>query len=456
MYQIDFGMTNYVSDENIAFYEQQLKTLNPNLPQNKSEYVELKTSLEQAKLIKQYGDHSTWQGHMIDEKLYPLMYQINSYEYGLEEFSSEQITQVKEQYDTIIQNLQKNDWMAFAIEERDNIEKELVQTKDELDKAKANKADTKAIEALEEQRKTLEISKQVANWRIDKKINYEESYFNHALNIYESGMTAIRNYEKENGNKEYAEKLMYYQSLQDVNIAKYDIEHQTTSAEATDGRGILLNVFSEFQIFIIIATVLIAGPIISEEFSKGTIKLLLIKPYKRMTILTAKLITCILVLFFVMISIVLMQLIVGGIVTGFEQYQTPAVVYDYNSHQVCELSIPHYLFLVGLAKLPIFFLLMVLAFAISTILNNTALSVAIPLLGYMGSGMINLIATHLKAVPFQFWITLNWDLSQYLFGKLPEFEYIHFSFSLIIILVYFTMMIIPTYLVFQKKNIKNI
>ena len=73
---------------------------------------------------------------------------------------------------------------------------------------------------------------------------------------------------------------------------------------------------------------MISGSIVSDEFSKGTIKLLLVRPYNRLKILSAKFITCLCMLICFIIFISVCQLLVGGIVQGFNCLNVPAVVYN--------------------------------------------------------------------------------------------------------------------------------
>ena len=56
----------------------------------------------------------------------------------------------------------------------------------------------------------------------------------------------------------------------------------------------------------------------------------------------------------------------------------------------------------------------------------------------------------------KYFVTLNWDFTEYLFGGMPQFKYINFNFSVIICAIYFLIMVITSFLVFKKKNIKNI
>ena len=118
----------------------------------------------------------------------------------------------------------------------------------------------------------------------------------------------------------------------------------------------LVNFFSHYEIFIVIIIVMIAGTIVSEEFNKGTIKLLLVRPYKRATILTSKFITCLIMVAIIIISIMLMQFIVGGIIFGFDSFGTPTIEYDFNAHEIQEMNIASYMLIQTIGKLPIYVL----------------------------------------------------------------------------------------------------
>ena len=101
-------------------------------------------------------------------------------------------------------------------------------------------------------------------------------------------------------------------------------------------------------------------------------------------------------------------------------------------------------------------LLSTLAFALSTIFTNSALAITIALLGYMAPSIINMLVIQYKVTFMQYFETMNWDLSGYLFGNLPAMEGMTMGMSIITCLIYFLIMIIPTFIIFKKKNIKNI
>ena len=186
------------------------------------------------------------------------------------------------------------------------------------------------------------------------------------------------------------------------------------------------------------------------------IKLLLVRPYSRIKILAAKFITVMITVIFTMIITVVLQFIVGGIFFGFDSISIPAVVYNYTTGKIMEMSIAKYILIIGLGKLPIYILMATLAFALSTLFNNTAVAITITLMGYMASSIINQIASYYEVKWLKFFVTPNWDFTQFLYGKHPLMKGLNVPFSIAICLLYFIIMLIPTILVFKKRNIKNI
>ena len=218
----------------------------------------------------------------------------------------------------------------------------------------------------------------------------------------------------------------------------------------------LIDVFYNYEIIILVVIIMCAGVMISEEFNKGTIKLLLVRPYKRTTILVAKFITCLIMIAIAILFVICIQFIVGGCVFGWDSLKLPVIQYNFNTEQVIKLGIIPYLLQITVARLPIYILLVTLSFAISTICNNSPLAIALPLLGYMASSTINMVAQAYHWDWIKYFVTPNWDLTQYLNGGLPEFEGLTAGFSIAICAVYFIIMMVPTFEVFKRKNIKNI
>ena len=159
---------------------------------------------------------------------------------------------------------------------------------------------------------------------------------------------------------------------------------------------------------------------------------------------------------FVVLIMGIMQLFVGGVIFGFDSLSAPVVEYNFNTNSLQEINVLVYFLIQFLAQLPMFILLATLAFALGTIFANSALAITISLLGYIAANIINQLAMSYNIKFLEYFVTMNWDLSQYLFGNLPNMEGMTMSFSIITCIVYFLIMVIPTLIIFKKKNIKNI
>ena len=438
-------------DEQIVYMEAELKELNPLDENDKSQYIDYKSSLETYKLMKKYGVNS-WQFSIVQTKINPYLRDLATYDTMLKK-DEVAYKETLNDYNELISRLDKEDWQSFARDDLEEANKQI----EEQNKIKESAETEKQVAEADKMIKYLEVQKQTLEWRLDKNISYESSYYNGLISQYYNASISVIDYEMSKSESDITlMKQDYYDNLERANKAKYDIENGTRTQDESNARGMLANFFSEYEIFIVIIIVMIAGTIVSEEFNKGTVKLLLIRPYKRTTILTSKFITCLIMLAIIIISIMLMQFIVGGVVFGFDSFSTPVIEYDFNSSSIQEMSIASYMLIQTIGKLPIYILLMTLAFALSTLFNNSAVAITLTLLGYMGSSMINMIGIQLGLDWIKYFVTPNWDLTQHFFGAIPMYEGTSLEFAMVINAIYFVIMLIPTYIVFKKRNIKNI
>lgn len=448
IYKLDFENSYYdYIEEEISFYGEQLKTLDPE--KDKDMYAQYKTELEVYQLVKK-SDEKSWQAKIIQSEMRSCISNINYFTY--QEKSDSGLKIAKAKYNEYIKRLDTDDWRYFA-------EEEVKEKNTEIDELKAMQEKTTnklEIKELQSQIRGYEISRQIATWRLEKDIPYGNDYKNNCLNSYMVAMEDIRSYDFGETEKNYDSKKQYYKAQETAAINKYDIENETTVGDTSSAKGILLSTFDEYEIFLIVMFMMTAGVIVSEEFSKGTIKLLLIKPYKRSTILASKFITSIIVAIIVILLVLLMQFVVGGLIQGFDSFKNPTIIYDHTINNVKQINTIQYLAMQALGKAPMYILLMTLAFAFSTIFTNSALAITISLLGYMGSSVINMLALNLKLNWIKYFVTPNWNLTEYFWGGIPTFEGITLPFSIAIIVIYMVIMLVPTFIIFQKKNIKNI
>ena len=445
------SMNSYEYSENyIQYTKEELARLDPNKLSDTKMYIDLKTQVEIFDMMQRY-EKDAWQREILGEKISTYVSEKNTYLYG-EDKNQEKVQEMEGKINKILEKLDQDDWKYFAQEELEQAEASLKN----LEEQRENTQDKQELQSLESAIENAKIDQQVAKYKMDKEIKYGDDYRNDALRRYQSeakNVVAIEGAEQE---LKYSEKQEYNSSLENREINKYIIENNVDINKSNDLRGILKNFFSEYGLFVIVMIVMIAGTIVSEEFNKGTIKLLLVKPYGRKKILLSKFITVFIMILFSIAVIVVMELLVGGIIFGLDSLSVPILEYNFETQSLDSIHIFTYLGIQIITQLPKLVLLATLAFSCSTLFTNSALAIAIPLLGYMSADVINMLVIQYKVQFMKFFVSMNWDFENYLFGNLPKMEGMTMGFSVVICILYFIAMVIPTFIAFKKKNIKNI
>lgn len=434
------------SDGYIQYLDEELSNLDPNKPSDINKYVETKSQKDVATLAKDYKETS-WQAEVIGTVISPIIEEMNNYEYI--DKNNEALTASKTKYDEMLIALKNEDWKYFANKELENINTQI----EDLNTLIAQDSEN---EDLKTQLKSLELQKEVVNLRLDKNINYgSDNYKSIAVQNYRMYMgNYIQSSQGKNLTDEEKSEINGY--LEKANLYKYDLYNDTEYQNTATANYTFQNSIGTYIAIIVMVVVIVAGVSISEEFNKGTVKLLLVRPYSRTKILISKLIAVFITMLITTATILLLQFIIGGIVYGFGTYMMNVVQFDFTNNSIVTLNIFAYLGLIFVCKLPIFILIGTLAFALSTLFLNSPLAVALPILGYMGSDVINMIAISYKWDWVKYFVTPNWDLRQYLFGGTPMFSGISIEFSITICAIYFVIMLVASIVSFKKRNIKNV
>lgn len=452
IYKFFYYTGNYeeYSDTYIQYNKEEIAKLDPNKPSDTKMYIDLKTTLDIYDMKQKYEANS-WQRSVLSEQVGSQISERNTYLYG-ENKDSQKVAKIEEEINQTLTKLDQGDWRYFA---KNDLEEAKIKLKN-LEEQKAKTEDKQELQSLEIGIQNAKVDEEVAQIRMDKDISYGNDFRNKALNTYQSEAKNVINRENNTQELDYAGKQDKNNSIEKREISRYIIENNVDINKSNDVRGILKNLFNEYGLFIIVMIVMIAGTIVSEEFNKGTIKLLLVKPYDRRKILLAKFITVLIMILFSIAVVVIMELIVGGIIFGWNSLSIPILQYNFDTQNLENIHIFTYLGIEILTQLPKLILLATLAFSCSTLFTNSAVAIAIPLLGYMSADMINMLVIQYKVEFMKFFVSLNWDFKEYLFGKLPTMEGLTLGFSIIICSLYFVAMLIPTFIAFKKKNIKNI
>lgn len=252
------------------------------------------------------------------------------------------------------------------------------------------------------------------------------------------------------------------QQKANAEIAKYAIENKITQDifyhNKVDARNSFIRTFENFNLIIVIIAIYISCIIVTEEVNKRTIKNLLTKPHKRVTILMSKVFACVITVVIAMLFIIIAQYIVGGIIFGFDSYRLEFIGYDYNNEQIINMNLFSYILLVGLSKLPMYIIIILFCIFMGVTNNNMAMTMILTLIIFIIFSTV--IAEWSKVETFstvtRFFITNNWDFSTYLFGQLSDIEGVKLSSSIVIYLIYMLILLNTVIHKFNKKEINSI
>ena len=427
-YLIGHEQVNYVSTE--RYYNSDTGSV-----------AENKTNQEMNELSKKYND-KTWQYYVMDY-VYTI---ISNYNYAKEgNYLDENI---ENEYNTIKKTLNNDDWKYFVNVNTKSLKNELKDYEENLKSATSDKA-KKDIEA---EIYRINVAIEMNEYRLKENVKYGNDYINNAIDEVISLASQVKTYETTTNEET---KTQLEQSVKSYYKSRYILENKEDINNEQDLRFIMTNFYGEYMFLILVFGVMIAGAIVSEEYNKGTIKSLLITPYKRSTILLSKFITVIIFTILFIIISYLMQIIIGGLFLGFGSLSNHVVEYNLASKSLEVMSLSKYVLLYSIANLPQIILLVTLAFAVSTIVGNTAFAIVITFAGVIGSSIINMFASAYKIEILKYFVTTNWDFNYYLFGGTSPYK-TSLTHAIIVCIIYFLIMLITSFIVFNKKNIKNI
>ena len=350
---------------------------------------------------------------------------------------SDKLTTLENEYNTTLELIKKGDWKYFVNSNLTKYQKELSQTKDSNEK--------KRFEALID----------LEEYRLANNVIYDESnYLHNALEDIKINLTEYLNLKNKSSLTSEEEKRYAYLQEQ-IAQDKYILDNKVDILNNTNLKSVFANFASEFGLFILIYIILIFGPIVSEEYNKGTIKYLLIKPYRRSTILLSKLLTGLLFIPFIILLMLALEFLIGGLILGFSSINIPVLIYDSAKNILVVYPILKYTILSLLSILPMYLILGILAFTLSTITASTSAAITITFLFYLLGNVISNLALVYKFKIFKFFVSLHWDFS-YLIAHTSNPYHFSINFSLVILGLYIIVMLCLAFLYFRKKDVKNI
>ncbi|MEQ3339090.1 ABC transporter permease subunit [Clostridium butyricum] len=277
-----------------------------------------------------------------------------------------------------------------------------------------------------------------------------------AFNVDFSRNTLANSYD------EYVENYKKANTLRVEKIKElwYGLENNIPDLGAVkDARSIVDSTYEIYIIFAVVMIIIIGGGIVAGEYSTGSIRLLMIRPVARWKVLLAKLLAVLIVGFGIVVLGVTILIISSGAVFGFETLKVPVlqtingtlVQIDYIKYMLPQL-------LLSTASL---LFIGSLVFMISTLARNMALAVAIGMLLYIGAAPLSEILISLK----QIWLIdtlipyINGSYLKLVPNLLTSLREsgmdLNYTLGAKQLIVASIIMLIITFVIFMKKDIKN-
>ena len=449
----DDGNYKYLALDNLEIEQkeltEELAKYNKDDEKEVTMYITIKTKLDILELKQKYSQNS-WQYKKINTYLYDIIYQINNYKYI--EIDEEKLKTLQKEYQVIIDKLDNNDYKYFLNNE---IEAK-TEIKRELNDNYSNETDEKIKQELSVQIADNNFELKILEYRLNNDIKEDTSYLNNALESYKENYKTTKYYYELGDNKTYQEKLAYQETLSSTKVSQYIVENRQNISKQNNLNYQLRTIVSDYELFLVMLILIVCSTIICDEFKDGTIKLLLIKPYSRCKILLSKYLTTIIVLIISILLLIIMQLVIGGFIFGFESLNIPVVVYNFTNSKLIEYSVFEYM-LMGIAvKIPLLLMMITISYFLGVLTSSMIISITMPLMLYVFSSSLKYLAIEYELEFMKYLVNINWNIQDYLFGKLPEFQFVNFEFSMFILFIYFIILGVLTLIIFNKKNIKNI
>ncbi|TFD92379.1 ABC transporter permease [Jeotgalibacillus sp. R-1-5s-1] len=223
-----------------------------------------------------------------------------------------------------------------------------------------------------------------------------------------------------------------------------DIEPNTSGTvwSYLENNALLISLIGLFAI-------IVASGIVAGEFSWGTIKLLMIRPISRWKILLSKFLT---VGAFGMLLVAITAVL--SVILGFIFFDSGSSVrLAYVDGVVEESNMIFYLVKIYFYSSIDVILLTAMAFMISAVFRNSSLAIGISLfLLFVGGTVTGFIAMYYDWAKYS--LFANTSLAMYEMN-MPLVEGMTMTFSVIMILIYFTIFMVLAFTVFTKRDIAS-
>jgi ABC-2 type transport system permease protein len=195
-------------------------------------------------------------------------------------------------------------------------------------------------------------------------------------------------------------------------------------------------------------TIITAAGIVAAEFSSGTIKLLLIRPVGRSTVLLSKYAATLLYALTLMVLLIATTLVTGLLLFGTAELDVPHLVYAHG--EVTEHSmLAHVMQAYGFSCVKLL-LLVTLAFMISAAFRSSSLAIGLSLfLLFAGPQLVYMLQKYDWS---KFILFANTDLRAY-YERQPFREGMTLGFSIAVLAVYYVIFVLTAWYLFRRRDV---
>ncbi|MGL4739454.1 MAG: ABC transporter permease [Sarcina sp.] len=444
------GFNNTILDSNVQYLESNLNHIDTNSVHGKIQKAITESELAQAKLNQKYKvNPNDWRNVDSQEYLNTLLsidilnlrkenIPANDIlgNYGLSNLSDsaqlvaltgsereQALNKLTEQSKTLANNIATNDYLGYLKEEIGITKNTITSvTKDisDLETAVKKNPDNSSLqETLSKQKvelNSINENLKILEFRYNNKIPFD-------INNWKSETLVAMNQTIHAANASILTESQFMQKpIEHVTYAQYKAkqdEFKTTAQNqlkkdwyslnnnipqqqyANNAQGITDSFVGLYSIIVTLFIVIIAGGIVSSEFSRNTIKLLLVRPVSRFKVLLSKLLAIYIIGYVLLFLSLIIVLITSGCVFGFTDIGSPILkIIDGTVH-----TQPYIIYFILHILFYSISLLCAgaLAFMLSTVTKSTAVSVAVTIILYIGLPII----TAIMLAKSYFWFTLT-------------------------------------------------
>ena len=452
LYYLDYDDEGFYVEKESDELEEEIEKLKEELVQydvhkdsDVSSYLEIQSKLDVLNLQKNY-DRDSWQYEIVRDYFYDYFYQRNYCYYVSQDLDL--LEELSQQIDEYRNKLKGDDWKFFLGLRIEDDRKKISLLKDKLN----GMTDKLEIKKMNDTMNSIHDEIDELEYRIQHDIQMGNHYLNRSFKTYLENKSIVNSMKGKELSLE--ENQVYQDAYSKMKVNEYILSKKENIDKENTAAYQLRTITDDYDLFLVVLIFMVSSGIICEEFGRGTIKLLLIKPYSRGKIVLSKYWASFIVLMLGIIFLIGVQIVIGTLFFGFDSFRLPVIVYHFKSREIISYSVFSYMMIRIIARLPFYVMLMTICFVISVIFTNMILSMMIPMLIYMFESFVQKMMLHHFSF-LKYSIFMNQHFENYLFGR-RSITGISFIGSLLIYLIYFIVLFIILIEWFKKKDVKNI